>query len=217
MHLFLISAVPISYLYLLVLREQANERSELVATPVLKGALSYLIVLIPLFSMERFVVRPYVGAGLYFYVTIHDFAIPVYLAVLLHLWFTPRSRDASPDERFLSLTSFLTGLFTVAGIMDLFTRAEHFGPYELFYLPALRVALMLLAATLMYQVAAETVWVRYVYLFALLVLPFALGTASFLEAIHADAWAIPLAVLLFLGSWAAGLLASGTPRSLRWR
>lgn len=217
MHLFLIIAVPISYVYLLVLREQANERSELVAMPVLKGALSYLIILIPLLSMERFIVRPYVGGALYFYVTIHDFAIPAYLGVVLYLWFTPRVRDSSPDERFLSLASFLTGLFTVSGIMDLFTRAEHFGTYELFYLPALRVALILFAATLVYQYAAETVWVRYVYLVALIALPFALGSAAFLEAIHADAWAIPLAALLFLGSWAAGLLWSGASRSLRWR
>jgi hypothetical protein len=216
-HLFLMLSVPLAYVYLLIVRDEANQPAAMTSLSALKGAIAYLIVLIPLLAIDRFAERPFSGPGLYFFGTVYDFAIPGLFGFLLYLWFTSDPGGLTPEERFLSLTSFFAGLFTVAGFMDLFVRPEYFGSYELFLLPALRISLMLMLPVLFYFYAAETLWLRYAYLVLLAATPFALGTVPMLSLLNYPFAAIAVTLVLFLGSIAAALFAVGGRRSLRLR
>ena len=217
MHLFLILSVPLAYIYVLILRDEANQRSALTAIAALKGVLAYLVIIVPLLIMRRFVTEPYGGSGVYFYNLVFDFAVPLYLGIILFLLFTRDVGGLTPEERSLSFLSFLAGAFSAAGFLDLFLRADYFGPYELFYLPALRISLMLLASALFYRFAGETFWVRYLYLLLLLAMPFALGPVRLLTSINYGQAAIGLTIGLFLVGWAVALFAAGRSRTLRFR
>lgn len=217
MHLFLILSVPLAYVYVLILRDEANQRSALTAIAALKGVLAHLVTIVPLLIMRRFVTEPFGGPGVYFYNLVFDFGVPLYLGIILYLLFTRDVGGLTPEERSLSFLSFLAGAFTAAGFLDLFLRADYFGPYELFYLPALRISLMLLAASFLYRFAGETIWVRYLYLLLLLATPFALGTVRLLTSINYGQAAVGLTIALFLVGWAVALFAAGRSTTLRFR
>lgn len=210
-------SVPVAYIYVLILRDEANQPAALTAVSALKGAIAYLVVLVPLLIIDRFVERPFTGPGLYFYGAVYDFAIPGYLGFLLYLWFTRDPGGLAPEERFVSLLSFLAGLFALAGIMDVFVRPVYLGAYELFHLPALRIALMLMLPVLSYHYAAETLWLRYLYLVLIVAAPFALATATLLVNMNYALAGVAVTVALFAGGWASALLAAGGLRSLRFR
>ncbi|MFW5776688.1 MAG: hypothetical protein ACOCZB_05310 [Spirochaetota bacterium] len=217
MHIFLMLSVPLAYIYLLVLRDEAHQPAALTAVSALKGAIAYLVVLVSLLMVERFVQRPYTGPGLYFYGAVYDFVIPGYLGFLLYLWFTRDPGGLAPEERFVSLLSFFAGLFAFAGLMDVLLRSAYFGAYELFHLPALRIALMVMLPVLSYRYAAETLWLRYLYLALILAVPFALGTAALLLNMNYLLAGTTVTVVLFAGGWASALFAAGGSRSLRYR
>ncbi len=217
MHLFLILSAPLAYVYVLILRDEANQRSALTAIAALKGVLAYLVILVPLLIIRRFVTEPHGGSGVYFYNLVFDFGVPLYLGIILYLLFTSDVGGMTPEERSLSLLSFLAGAFSFAGVIDLFLRADYFGPYELFYLPALRISLMLLASSLFYRFTGETFWVRYLYLVLLLATPFALGPVRLLTSMNYEPAAVALTLALFLGGWAMGLFAAGRSGTLRFR
>ncbi len=215
MHVFLIASVPLAYVYLLVLREQTGRTSAMTAVPALKGALAYLILLVPLLLMRRFVARPYDGAGLYLYASVYDYVLPVLLLFALYLRFTRDVGGLTADERFLSLVSFYAGAFALAGVLDLFLRADYHGPYELFMLPALRIGVMLILPSLYYQFSTETFWVRYLYLGLIAALPWVTGFVPLLSAMYLGLFAALLTGLLFFGGLAVAYLASGGPNRYR--
>lgn len=212
----MIASVPLAYVYFLVLREQTGRTSAMTAVSALKGALGYLIVLIPLLLMRRFIARPYDGAGLYLYASVHDHAVPALLLFGLYLRFTRDVGGLTADERFLSLVSFYAGAFALSGFLDLFLRADYHGPYELFMLPALRIAVMLIVPTLYYQFSNETFWVRYLHLGLIVSLPWLLGLVPMLSGMYLGFLAVLLTALLFLGGWAAAFLAAGGANRYRF-
>ncbi len=213
----MILSVPLAYVYFLVLREQTGRTSAMTAVPALKGLLAYLIVLIPLLLMNRFIDRPFDGTGLYLYVATYDYVLPALLLFVLYLRFTRDVGGLTPDERFLSLVSFFAGAFAFAGVLDLFLRADYHGPYELFMLPSLRIALLLILPTLYYQFSCETFWLRYLYLALMAVAPFAIAVVPTLSSMYLHSAAILLTVALFLGGWTIAILAAGGPNRYRLR
>jgi len=216
-HLFLILSAPLAQIYLLTLRDETNQRSVLTIISSLKGVLAYLVVLVPMLAMDRFLSEPFGGSRMYFYNAVYDYAAPLYLGMILYLWFTNDVLGLTPQERFVSFSSFLAGMFTLAGAMDLFVRADYFGTYELFLLPALRIGLVGLAASLYYLFSAQPGWIRLVYLLLLLALPLALGTVPLLMNLNYAAAAAGVTVFLFLSGWAMALFAAGSVGSLRVR
>jgi hypothetical protein len=216
-HLFLLLSAPLAYIYLLILRDQSGRTPEMTAISALKGALAHLVVLVSLVVVERVVREPFSGPGLYFYGAVYDLVLPVYLGVLLYLWFTKDVGGLSPDESFVSLASFFAGSFTVAGVMDLFLRAEYLGVYELFHLPALRIGVLLMVPTLYYQYSNETFWIRYLYAAVIVVLPFAFGFVGLLTSANYPLAASIITAFLFLLSWAVALFWAGSRPSFGFR
>lgn len=208
MHIFLIAAAPIAYIYTLILRDDAGEPSSLVGVSVLRGMIAYLLELGILLLLQRFAPRTYSGTGALFYSALYDFGIPILGSFLLYLWFTPDVRGLAADERQLSLFSFMAGAAFLAGIMDLFVRAEYYGVYELFLLPGLRVVAMLIVPVLYRLFVEETFWVRFFYIAAIVALPFAFASVFFLVMLNHFAAGILAATGLFLGAWLVTILGS---------
>ena len=217
MHVFLILSTPLVYAYLLVLREQTGRTAAMTVVPAVKGVLSYLVVLVPLLLIGRFVARPFAGSGLYLYGTVYDFALPGLIAFLFYLWLVPDVGGLTADERFLSLFSFYAGVFTLAGLMDLFLRADYHGVYELFMLPALRLAFMLYVPSLYYRFSSENSWIRYLYLLLMCGVPFALGLVSLAAAMYLGSASVLGTVGLLIGGCAVALFGAGGIGMYRFR
>ncbi len=208
MHLFLIAAAPLSFVYALILRDEAGEASSLVGASALRGMLAYLLELAILLFLGRFVSRGYSGWGAYFSSALYDFGIPVLGTFLLYLWFTPDVRGLSARERRLGLLSFLAGAITLAGFTDIFLRAEYFGVYELFLLPALRVAAMLLIPVFYRLFVEETYWTRSFYIAAIVALPFLFAGVFFLVVLNIFVAALLATAAGFCGAWLVTILGS---------
>jgi len=208
MHLFLIAAAPLSFIYALILRDEAGEPSSLVGVSALRGMLAYLMELAILLLLGRFIPRIYSGWGAYFYSALYDFGIPLLGTFLLYLWFTPDVRGLSSRERRLGLLSFIAGAIILAGIMDIFLRAEYFGLYELFLLPALRVTAMLLIPILYRLFVDETFWIRGFYIAAIAALPFILAGVFLLVILNVFVGAILASAAGFCAAWLVTILGS---------
>ena len=179
------------------------------AIPALKGVLAYLVIAAPLVVASRLVPRPFDGVELYLYSVVQDFAAPGILSFVLYLWFVRDIRRLAPEERFLSFVSFLAGAFTLAGLLDLVLRADYYGTYELFQLPALRIALMLVLPSLFYRFSAGSSSSRYLYIPAILFVPLVLGAVPLLAMSYHTTVSAIVAAALFLASWAIALFATG--------
>ncbi|MEE8440227.1 MAG: hypothetical protein V3S41_00780 [Spirochaetia bacterium] len=210
MHLFLIAAAPLSYVYTLILRDEAGEPQSLVGVSALRGMPAYLIELAIILLLGRFAPRVYSGYRAYFSSVLYDFGIPILGTFLLYLWFTPNVRGLSSRERRLSLLSFIGGAFTLAGVMDIFLRAEYFGMYELFLLPALRVTAMLLVPIFYLLFVEETFWIRGLYIVTIVALPFVFAGVFFLVVLNVFVAAILAGAVGFSGAWLVTILGSRT-------
>jgi hypothetical protein len=208
MHIFLIAAAPVSYIYALILRDEAGESPALVGVSALRGLLAYLIELAILLLLGRFAPRTYSGIGAYFYSVLYDFGIPVLGSFLLFLWFTPDVRGLAARERQLSLLSFVAGVVSLSGIMDIFVRAEYFGVFELFLLPGLRVAAMLLIPVLYRLFVEETFWIRILYIAGIVAIPFAFASIFYLVTLNMFVGATLGTAGVFLGAWLVTILGS---------
>jgi hypothetical protein len=210
-------SAPLAAVYVLLLREPAGRTSVVTVIPALKGVLAYLLVAAPLLVASRFVPRSFDGIDLYIYSSVHDFAVPGILSFFLYLWFVRGVRNLTPDERFLSFVSFLGGAFTLAGLVDLAVRGDYLGPYELFHLPALRIALMLILPSLLYRFSSGTSASRYLYVLAVFLVPFILGAVPLLAGSHYTTASWVVAAALFVASWAMALLVTGNAARSRCR
>ena len=208
MHLFLIAAAPLSYIYALMLRGETGEPSALVGVSALRGTIAYLLELALLLLVRRFVPHAWSGIGAYFYGAFCDFGIPLLGSFVLFLLFTPDVRSLSSRERRLALQSFCAGAFALAGIMDIFLRAEYFGVYELFLLPGLRIAGMLLIPVIYRLFVEQTFWTRSLYIVIIVLLPFVFATVSYLTVLNVHYAAILAAAAIFGGAWLVTILGS---------
>lgn len=214
MHVFLLFAVPLSFVYVLILRDLARHPPAFLAIPALRGAISTIVVAIGAAFLRRFVEQPFSGSGLYFYMAVLDYVMPATICFLMFLLLTPSVFSLSPEEGFVSLLSFLAGHFAVQGFLDLVQR-DFFTAYELFVAPSMRVALVLLVAVLYFRFCEETFWTRYLHLALMVLAPFVVAVPHLLLAMNYAGWTAIASSALFLGSSAMALFWSGSRPTFR--
>ena len=217
MHVFLLFAVPLAYAYLLTLRDDAGQPSNLTSIAFIRGVAAYLVLIAALLVMKRFIPRPYGGFSGYLFATFFDYLIPVSGSFGLYLLFTPDVRGMSTGDRELALVSFLAGAMSFAGLMDLVIRPAYAGAYELFLLPAVRVGAIMLIPALYVLFCDETFWIRYLYLALILIGPALFGAVYSLYVENILAASIALAVAFFAGGWATALFATSRGGPVRLR
>jgi len=214
--LFLIFAVPISYLYFLTVTGQSSASPLLLSRAIAKGALFSVLVLTAAALLRRFVSVSQSGFAYYFVTSLEDMWLPTIILVGLYAWSTREFRDQPPSERQTTLRSFLVGGFTVLSFFDLFLPAGYYSPYDLFLLPAMRVSLMLAAPAFFYLYSDTMSWHRYLILLGLFLLPFVYGVVFLLQSANFDAWATLVAATLLVGSASLAIATAGGLRSLRY-
>lgn len=192
MHAFLLLAVPFGYGA--ILSFWANRSSGAAATggAVAKGALIGLVVVVLLLLVPSIDETLSLGVAAYAIGALRDFYLPAGIAVALFFVVHRAGTRLPGSTKVLSLASFLAGAFAVLSVFDLLTRSPYFSAYELYLLPALRVALIVLLALLFGLADGETMWIRYLYVAAMVLLPAALAVVPYLMRFNHPAAGIVL-------------------------
>lgn len=146
MLVFLLCAVPLSFLLLVALMGAGNLPQKVLLTPTVRGGLFALGIYPLLDWIEGTTPVTYEVWPLFLrYGAFHAFGV-VFLAVIGILWlcrwlFAERSTDL-----FIGLAAFFAGYFTVFGILEVVFPVQYPSIYDAFLLPAIRIAMMLLVA-----------------------------------------------------------------------
>lgn len=208
----MIFAVPLGYIYYLTLRDEAGQGPQLIGRMFARGAVYGLLTVLFLLLVRRLWDPAQHGVGLFWYLALHDFWLPTLLLTLLFMM-SGAVREMPPSERRTGLVSCYAGAFTLVGVLDLFVRAEYQGVYELFQLPALRLAI-LVAVPLCYELfAEETFWTRYLYLAVMLLAPLLPGLVGLLTASGYAVLALLVTPVVVVASYAAAIFVGGSRRS----
>lgn len=208
----MIFAVPLGYLYYLTLRDEAGQGPQLVGRMFARGSVYGVVVSLLLLLVRRIWDPSQHGAGLFWYLALHDYWLPVLFLTLLFM-LTGSVRDMPPSERRTALVSCYGGAFTLFGVLDLFIRAEYQGIYELFHLPALRLAVMV-AVPLFYALfAEETFWTRYLYLVAMSALPLLPGLIGLLSMAGYGVLSLVVTPVILAAAYAGSVFVGGSSRS----
>jgi hypothetical protein len=144
----------------------------------------------------------------------HDFWLPSSLLLGLYALTAGGLQQLSAHERHLGLLSFFAGAFSAISVIDLFFGAEYPDAYQLFYLPAMRVALVLAVPALFYWYSDLIGWIRYIVLAGIFLLPFLFGVVAVLSLSNLVLPAVVTAIFLFVVCTFAGMTAVGGVRSL---
>jgi hypothetical protein len=209
----MIVAVPFGYLYYLTLRGESGQPGGVVGKSAVRGLVYGLILSFVLLLVRRFVDHADSGAGLFWFLAMHDLWLPSFILFGFYLLSTPDVRGTPDSERRLGLVSFFAGGLGLISVLDLFARANYHGVYELFQLPSLRIALMIAFPMLYYLYSEETFWIRYLYLSALIILPLLLAFVGLLTWAGYALFGSLVAVVLVAASFAGAVFVGATGRS----
>lgn len=180
MHAYLLLAVPFSYGAILTLWGSRSSGPAATGTAFVKGALVGLVVAVLQLAFPDIETSLFPGVGSFLILAGRDLVMPALGGLVLFLVIHRAGARLSGPSKMLSVASYLCGVFTVIGLLDTLVRAPYFTVYELFLLPTLRISLTLMVALLVGLIDGETLWFRYVYVAALVLVPFIASTAGYL-------------------------------------
>lgn len=213
MHLYLVLAIPLTYLYALVRRDEFTEPTTFTLIPIVKGVVAAIVIAGVQAALRRAWLEPAGDAMVFWYYLLRDFLAPGFVGFGIYLVIVRDREGYSPRERGLSLVSFYAGVFASLGLLDLVVGGPVSGVYELFLLPTLRGSILLGVPMLYVLYSGETMHVRFLFLAAMLVAPVVPAGVAVLAALHFTGFAVAATVALYAGVWAAMLLTASGRRS----
>lgn len=168
MAVFLLTAVPLTFLLTVALMGAQGLPRKTLVTPGIRGGIFALVCYALFYWIEQMLVISYDPAQLFLRAVIIDTAGPSIVMMLgcaiLCRWLAiERSTDF-----FIGWLSFAAGFFTIFGVIEAVYPIGYPSIYQLFLLPALRVSLVLVVASFMTAIRGSRVWMRLAWAAALL-------------------------------------------------
>ncbi len=169
MTLFLLTAVPLSFLFVVALMGAHGLPRKTLITPAIRGGILALVVYGLFYRVRDITVISYEPSELFLRVLGLDVAGPAVVLVvgcaLLCRWlFIERSTDF-----FIGWLSFAAGFLTIFSVIEVVYPVRYPSIFELFLVPALRVSIMLFVASFMTAARGSFGWVRVGWIAAMLV------------------------------------------------
>lgn len=174
MTLFLLTAVPLSYLLTVALMGAQGLPRKTLVTPAIRGGILALVVYGLFYRIREVSVVSYAPADLFVRAMSLDVSGPAFVmllgcALLCRWLFIERSTDF-----FIGWLSFAAGFYTIFGVIEVIYPIRYPSVFDLFLVPALRVSLMLFFASFMTAARGSGGFIRVAWIVALigsLVLP----------------------------------------------
>lgn len=156
MSVFLLTAVPLSFLLLVTLMGAGNRSKVVLFTPAIRGGLLALPVYALIARLEYISSVQYEPLlTLFLHVGVKDVIAPAVVALLGGIVFCWKLFSEESTDLFVGLAAFIAGFFTVFGVIEVVYPSHYSSVYDLFLIPVVRVGVMLLLAGLTTAVYRE--------------------------------------------------------------
>ena len=167
MTLFLLTAVPLSFLLTVALMGAQGLPRKTLVTPAIRGGILALVSYWLFYRIQEVTVVSYEPSQLFLRALTIDTAGPglvmIFGCAILCRWlFIERSTDF-----FIGWLSFAAGFYTIFGVIEVVYPVRYPSINELFLVPALRVALMLSIASFITAARGSRGWTRVGWIAAL--------------------------------------------------
>ncbi len=172
MVVYLLTAVPIAYVFVIMLLEAHALPTRITVVPAVKGALSYAVVAAVMGIISGIFPLLYRAPIIYLHYLMDELLLPAALLIGCFFLFSRTLWEESKTDRFLGLMAFFAGYYAIGGFVDLFTHSYYLGPYRLFLVPTIRVVLMILIPSGIVAFREERMFMRFIYLAAAAAGPF---------------------------------------------
>ncbi|GEM_PF-2662716 len=190
MFLFLLTAVPIAYLFLLAFMRQTDQPVQLTLVPFVKGMLAFVPAFALLLVLEHMVPNRFNAGPLYLRFTLVKIGVPLLAAVIGALLITGRRARVDFPGAMTATLSFISGYYSVSGILDTIRNIGQTDPYTLFLLPATRLVILVLLPVLLVAAHREVGVLRAAMLLGIVAIPAALGVVPLLYRTGFRGWAM---------------------------
>ncbi len=178
MVLYLLTAVPLAYAFVLVLNGAPFPVRRFTVFPVVKGFVTGLVVYGILVLSAILVPLEISFFGVYIFSAVFTFTIPLLVAISAFFFLERRVFEESETAVFTSMTSFLAAFFSVYGLLDIVFGSARFSIYDVILVPSLRVGVLLLIPILVVTARSVFGWMKIVTFIALAIIPFGLPFIS---------------------------------------
>jgi len=170
MILFLIFSIPLAFLiYIRIFFPESFTRSETWQV-FLRGLVSFLISVLPLYIIIRSYPKRYAGSALYLRSFFLDFFIILLpLTLFFILWEKRKIKYEYGQRLYFHILTFTAGFSVLSGVFYGFVYFGFYSGYLLFGYPLLLMQLMIGTVVLLYMYVITMDWKRYIFI----VLPFA--------------------------------------------
>ncbi len=204
MLVFLLAAIPLAYITVVMLLEAQSTPTRITVMPLVKGALSYALVVVVMAIISGLFPLNYHPKAIYIHFLMDQTLLPTVLIVAFFFLFSRGLWHETKVDRFIGLVAFFAGYYTVAGVVDLFTHSYYFSSYRLFLVPAMRLTFMILIPSGIVAFNEEPRFMRYVYLIGAVIGPFIGAAIAMLHTTNA----VPIAYFAGAGFFVVGTLVS---------
>ena len=199
MTLFSVFAVPIFFLFIVVSFLTENIKHKEIFVHYLKGVGIFILSLIVYLIFRKLLQLNYSTLGIYLYFFINDnlfFSVMGLSGYIILYGFTECWHI---EERLPELLVFFSGFFTFLGLTDMILHFGWYDIYLLFYLPVIRIILILGISMIVSKVITIHGYLKYFALAGGIVLPAATTLISFFYTLNYVWIALLLTVVLFSG------------------
>ena len=200
MMLFLIFLIPLGLAVIVINYCRRDGTIALPLFPYFLGMLLFLPSFVLASILKGLFEPSYTGAGFYFYVFFHEHFI---MFALCFGWILLLRNQLlfKPKENILyNILAFIGGYYSLVNVDEYLSHITHLDAYDLFLLPVVNLALVILAALLLTQVVRGYGVERYGSFGGLIALPFA---ASFVNVFFFRNLPVPA----FIGTIILALIA----------
>ena len=198
MLVYLLTAVPLAYIFVVMLLDAHSMPTRITVIPVVKGAVCYALVALVMSILSPIFPLYYRPVAIYLHYLTDELLLPAALVVGCFFVFSRGLWHETKFDRFLGLSAFFAGYYTVAGFVDLFTHASYFGPYSAFIVPTIRVTLAIMIPSGIVTYHEERMFTRFFYLAFAAAGPAVAAYIALLYIVGAGALPYLLTLALFL-------------------
>ena len=180
MVLYLLTAVPLAYAFVLVLNGSPYPVRRFTVFPVVKGLVTGLVAYGVLVLSAILVPFEISFSGIYVFSAVFTFTVPLLVATGAFFLVERRVFEESETAVFTSMVSFLAAFFSVYGLLDIVFGPVRFSIFDTILVPTLRVGLLMLIPILVVTARSIFGWMKLVTIVSVAIIPFCLPFVSVL-------------------------------------
>ncbi len=182
MVLFHFAAIPLFLLVLSGIYGSKNTDFKKLGIFFLKGGVTFIPAFLLYIVCRSIISLSYRPFLLYLYGFFLDHCL--YFIVVLIGFLLGYGLSNLQRVDFLEVSFFYSGFYALASIQTILLNWGAYDAYLLFYLPLLRIGIVLLASLFLVNIVYSYGWSRAGYIFGLIALPFAAACVTYLHETH---------------------------------